>query len=172
MHLKDARVDFLKGYFSTHDRRQKTKTAYHSDLAQFQQFAGKNTELLAVNGSVIERWADHLRRDEYSPASIRRKMVVLRVFCSYWVRKGVLPESPFWRVKLSIGRIEQLPCTLTEREMHSLLAQARRSHAAERKRKSNIESTDVAGIRYRALRNLALVDLLFATGMRVGEVSA
>ena len=47
MHLKDARVDFLKGYFSTHDRRQKTKTAYHSDLAQFQQFAGKNTELLA-----------------------------------------------------------------------------------------------------------------------------
>src|SRR5205085_4677149 len=171
MELKDARVDFLKGYFSTHDRRQKTRAAYHSDLTQFQQFAGRKTELLGVNGTLIEGWAAHLRQDEYSPASIRRKMVALRVFCSYWVRKGVLPESPFWRVKLSIGRIEQLPRTLTEKEMYSLLAQARRNHAAERKGKS-IESADVAGTRYRALRNLALVDLLFATGMRVGEVSA
>jgi len=172
MELKEARVAFLKGYFSTHDRRQKTKAAYHSDLEQFQQFAGKKTELLEVNGALIEGWADHLRQNEYSPASIRRKMVALRVFCSYWVRKGVLPESPFWRVKLSIGRIEQLPRTLTEKEMHSLLARARRNHAAERKGKSKAETTDVAGNRYRALRNLALVDLLFATGMRVGEVSA
>ena len=40
---------------------------------------------------------------------MRRKMVVLKVFCSYWVRKGALSESPFWRVKLSFGRIVQLP---------------------------------------------------------------
>jgi site-specific recombinase XerD len=163
MHLKEARTEFLNGYFSTHDRRQKTKAAYHSDLSQFQQFAGRKTDLLALNGALIERWAAHLHEEQYSPASIRRKMVALRVFCGYWVRKGILPESPFWRVKLSFGRIEQLPRTLTEKEMRALLTQARRNRSAVRKHTPDY---------YRALRNLALVDLLFATGMRVGEVSA
>src|SRR5437660_7453555 len=127
MELKEARVGFLTGYFSTHERRQKTRVAYQSDLAQFQQFAGKKAELKAVSGSLIENWAAHLQKDEYSPASIRRKMVALRVFCSYWVRKGVLAESPFWRVKLSFGRIEQLPRTLTKKEIRALLAQAKRN---------------------------------------------
>jgi site-specific recombinase XerD len=75
-------------------------------------------------------------------------------------------------VQLSIGRIEQLPRTLTAKEMRSLLAQARRNHAASRKEKSKTQNEDADGAYYRALRNLALVDLLFATGMRVGEVSA
>jgi integrase/recombinase XerD len=108
---------------------------------------------------------------------MRRKMVVLKVFCSYWVRKGVLPESPFWRVKLSFGRIVQLPRALSETEMGDLLAQARQDHhASEVPRKgAALAKGKVAGPSarsYRSLRNLALVDLLFATGMRVGEVSS
>src|SRR5437667_3499278 len=130
MRLRQANADFLTGYFSTHERRTKTKAAYTSDLKQFQKFAGKNLGLPALKGEVIERWAAHLHKTGYSPASIRRKMVVLRVFCGYWVRRGSLPESPFWRVKLSYGRIEQLPRTLTETEMRALLKQARRSHSA------------------------------------------
>ena len=176
MHLKGASNEFLNGYFSTHNRRPKTRLAYSSDLAQFQKFAGKNTELRSLDGALIERWAAHLREKVYSPASIRRKIVVLKVFCSYWVRKGELAESPFWRVKLSFGRIEQLPRTLTEGEMQSLLAQARRKYAASRRSSAKPAANDLkvqaSSLRYRALRNLALVDLLFATGMRVGEVSA
>lgn len=61
---------------------------------------------------------------------MRRKMVVLKVFCSYWVRKGVLSESPLWRVKLSFGRIVQLPRALSESEIGGLLAQARQRHRA------------------------------------------
>jgi integrase/recombinase XerD len=175
MHFKQASAEFLTGYFSTHDRRDKTKVAYRSDLLQFQQFAGTDLGLGSLNSSVIERWAAHLREQEYSPASIRRKIVVLKVFCSYWVRKGVLPESPFWRVKLSLGRIEQLPRTLTEEEMRALLAQARRNFSRFTKKCMRSVMARIApasGQYYRALRNLALVDLLFATGMRVGEVSA
>jgi site-specific recombinase XerD len=77
---------------------------------------------------VVERWAAHLRHEGYAPASSRRKIVVLKVFCPYWVRKGVPPESPFWRAKLSLGRAEQLPRALTEREMRALLSRARRNH--------------------------------------------
>jgi integrase/recombinase XerD len=174
MQLRRAFTDFLDGYFSTHERRAKTRTAYTSDLRQFQKFAGKTARLASMDGVLIERWAAHLREKAYSPASIRRKIVVLKVFCSYWVRRGELAESPFWRVKLSFGRIEQLPRTLTEREMQALLAQARRDRNAVRRRgkRAKNDSTEPSSVSYRALRNLALVDLLFATGMRVGEVSA
>lgn len=175
MHFRNARSDFLDGYFSTHNRRPKTERAYSSDLAQFQKFLGRNFELSAIDGVCIEKWASHLREKAYSPASIRRKIVVLKVFCSYWVRKGELAESPFWRVKLSFGRIEQLPRTLTEPEMQALLLQARRNHTAKRRKGLTSDSSGSAqasSSRYRVLRNLALVDLLFATGMRVGEVSA
>jgi site-specific recombinase XerD len=60
--------------------------------------------------------------------------------------------------------------------MRDLLAQARQNHsAAEIPRKASaLAKSRVLGTSarsYRGLRNLALVDLLFATGMRVGEVS-
>jgi integrase/recombinase XerD len=177
MQLKEACAEFLRGYFSTHDRRNKTKAAYYSDLKQFQSFAGECLLLLSLNSASIETWAEHLRQEKYSPASIRRKMVALRVFCSYWVRKGILLESPFWRVKLSFGRIEQLPRTLTKREIRALLAQAWRNFSvAETDQQGNgstpTRSGQSSSRNYRALRNLALIDLLFATGMRVGEVSS
>ena len=179
MQLNQASSEFLNGYFSTHERRKKTKDAYRSDLAQFRAFASEELILSALDGSIIERWAAHLRQEDYSPASIRRKMVVLKVFCSYWVRKGDLKESPFWRVKLSIGRIEQLPRALTEREMRALLKRAWRNYSSTSdigtKPNGTSQSTSkwkASSCDYRALRNLALIDLLFATGMRVGETSA
>src|ERR1700749_3169759 len=128
MRLNEANVEFLNGYFSTHGRRKKTEAAYRSDLSQFKAFVGEDFSLGSLDSSVIERWAAHLRGEKYSPASIRRKIVVLKVFCSYWVRKGVLSESPFWRVKLSFGHIEQLPWAITEREMRSLLGRAWRNY--------------------------------------------
>jgi site-specific recombinase XerD len=178
MRLNAAITEFLSGYFSTHNRTKKTRTAYSTDLSQFRAFLGGEFELISLSGALIERWAAHLRVEGYSPASTRRKIVVLKVFCSYWVRKGDLLESPFWRVKLSLGRIEQLPRALTEREMRALLTRARKNYSSIEVRQN--EATPAAPSRgslsssheYRALRNLALVDLLFATGMRVGEVSA
>ena len=80
-------------------------------------------------------------------------------------------------MKLSFGRIAQLPRALSESEMRGLLTQAKRSQAAfQIRRKGSVvskgKSPSASTRQYRASRNLALVDLLFATGMRVGEVSA
>jgi integrase/recombinase XerD len=168
--LDQAYSDFLRGYFSTNQRKEKTKNAYCSDLAQFLEFTGNDLALPSLSGSVIENWAAHLREKGYAPASARRKMMALKIFCSYWLRKGEIKESPFWRVKLSFGRIEQLPRALTEIEMGTLLVHAQG-------RCSNTDSKDCPTSQkrfhdYQSIRNLALLDLLFATGMRVGEVSA
>jgi integrase/recombinase XerD len=175
--LVQAIEEFFNGYFSTHERSAKTRIAYRSDLDQVAAYAGDNFQLTALEPSFVENWAADLRARNYSPASMRRKMVVLKVFCSYWVRKGLLVESPFWRVKLSFGRIKQLPRSLTETEMRGLLAQAKRNQSAAKiERKAAVLAKGKRRSRrvreYRALRNLALVDLLFATGMRVGEVSS
>jgi integrase/recombinase XerD len=138
---------------------------------------GGDFNLPSLSSSKIELWADHLRQASYSPASIRRKIVTLRVFCAYWIRKGALSESPFWRVQLSFGRIEQLPRTLTKTEIRALLAQAWRNHSVVEvlHNGSGVREgrpSQVSSRGYRALRNLALVDVLFATGMRVGEASS
>lgn len=175
MQMKDAITEFVNGYFSTHERSRKTRTAYSSDLEQFCAYAGKEFELRSLNGTLIEVWAAHLRKEGYSPASMRRKMVVLKVFCSYWLRRGVLDESPFWRVQLSLGRIEQLPRALSETEIKGLMAQASRIQIGNVPRKGPVLAHGQTSLSsshyYRPIRNLALVDLLFATGMRVGEVS-
>lgn len=177
MQLTQAIAEFLSGYFSTHQRSAKTRVAYSADLEQFAAHAGKDLAIRDLSALLIEEWAAHLKEQEYLPASMRRKIVVLKVFCSYWLRRGELSESPFWRVKLSFGRIEQLPRALTTQEMQTLLAHAGRDHgtidiprkgAALARRRNEVASSKT----YRALRNFALIDLMFATGMRVGEVSA
>lgn len=177
MLLNQAIDDFFLGYFSTHERSAKTRVAYRSDLDQVAKHATRDFELTSLTPAFIESWAADLRLKKYAPASMRRKMVVLKVFCSYWVRKGALSESPFWRVKLSFGRITQLPRALSETEMRGLLIQAKQTQSAfQIPRKGAVVSKGKSSNRstrqYRALRNLALIDLLFATGLRVGEVSA
>jgi len=172
MQLKFACTDFLSGYFSTHDRSAKTKAAYTSDLVQFQGFVGAESEFANLDSTTIERFAADLRQNEYSSASIRRKIIVLKVFCGYWLRKGLLTESPFWRVKLSLGRTEQLPRSLTEREMRALLMWAAQSGPTECQNPETTHKERLAFGQYRAARNLALIDILFATGIRVGETSS
>jgi integrase/recombinase XerD len=174
MRIKQASSEFLEGYFSTNERRAKTQKAYHSDLKQFQTFIGNEFDLLSLRGSDIEKWAAYLRQKDYSPASIRRKMVILKVFFTYWVRQGVLSESPFWRVRLSFGRIVQLPRTLTEGEMKGLLEQALSNYSLLKNGKTEKDSplAKSSSRDYRFLRNLVILELMFATGMRVGEISS
>src|SRR5439155_27383997 len=117
MQLNQAITEFFDGYFSTHDRSKKTEVAYKSDLEQLAAYAPKECSLSSLDASLVEHWAADLRTKSYAPASMRRKMVVLKVFCSYWVRKGVVSESRFWRVMLSYGRIVQLPWALSESEL-------------------------------------------------------
>jgi integrase/recombinase XerD len=177
MKMTQASKEFVDGYFSTHNLSAKTKAAYCSDLAQFREFVGEDYPLVSLGATDVENWAAKLREKEYSAASMRRKIVTLRVFCSYWVRRGTLTESPFWRIRLSFGRIEQLPRALTVGEMSALLERARNTWLSVQRSDQHMEPTDRCNKQfsfshYSSLRNLALIDLLFATGMRVGEVSA
>jgi integrase/recombinase XerD len=168
MQIDDAIENFLSGYFSTHQRSSKTVRAYSLDLRQFAGFlVAPGLELEGLSADVCEEWASRLKAEGYAPASIRRKFASLRVFLSYWVRRGVLHRSPLWQIRLDVGRRPSLPRTLTAGEVERLVARA----WLELEEAEDL-SAETPGPRFFALRDLALVELLFATGIRVGELVA
>ncbi len=167
MLLRKAIDLFLDGYFSTCERRPKTIVAYRSDLAQFRRSRSQREALEAITPESLEAWAQHLKKEGLAPASIRRKLAVLKVFFNYWVRKRVIDRSPFWLLRFDIGKITPLTRTLTLDEARRLLRQAKQEVGRlPRKPSGNLDDS------FLALRNWALVELLLATGLRVGEATA
>lgn len=169
MNLCKASRTFCEGYFSTHIRQPKTRTAYVSDIRQFEKFAGKMKDISKIDHEDIERWVASLKESGYKPASIRRKVVVLKIFFSYWLRRGNLSKSPFLRVQIDFGRVTHLPRALTEGEMGTLLKQTQRDYSSLGIHRRNKVSPQTD---YRIVRDVAILEMFFATGMRVGEVSA
>jgi site-specific recombinase XerD len=50
MLLQQAIEDFITGYFSTHERSPKTRSAYRSDLDQVAAYANTNQMLMSLDG--------------------------------------------------------------------------------------------------------------------------
>jgi site-specific recombinase XerD len=167
MLLRKATNLFLDGYFATRDRSPKTVAAYAGDLEQFRRSRPAGQRLESLSSEDMEAWAHRLKSEQLAPASIRRKLAVLKIFFNYWVRKRTLDRSPFWLLQFDIGKIKPLTRTLTPDEMRRLLRQARREVGSlPRKALEPLDDKLVA------VRNWAIVELLFATGIRVGEATA
>ncbi len=116
---------------------------------------------------MLESWAAELKADDYASASIRRKFATLKVFFNYWVRRGVLDRSPVWKIRLDLAPEKMLTRVLSVEETRKLLRQAKKELGRfPRKLSTTADST------FLALRNLAIVELLFATGIRIGELAA
>ncbi len=167
MRLKTAIASFLEGYFSTCQRSPKTIQAYSLDLRQFCEFAGAWKRLENLGPEILERWAALLREGGYSSASIRRKFASLKVFFHYWTRRGEIRSSPASQLRLDLAPEVRLPKVLSLEDVQRLLAQARREVGRVPKRLR--QASDPT---FLALRNLAIVELLFATGIRVGELTS
>ena len=167
MQLKRAIELFVEGYFSTCERSEKTIQAYSIDLEQFRRAVGLRRRLGNVTPERLEAWAVELKQAGYASTSIRRKFATLKVFFNYWVRKRKLDSSPLLRIRLDLAKEQVLPRLLTLEEARRLLRQAKRQLGPYPRKLST--STDGC---FLALRNLAIVELLLATGMRVGELTA
>ncbi len=166
MQLKRSVEMFLDGYFSTCQRSEKTVQAYSIDLKQFYKAMGSRCHVDKITPERLETWAVDLKKLGYAPATIRRKFATVRVFFDYWVRKQRLEKSPLWQLRLDLARGRVLPRVLTLAESKMLLRQAKRELGNYPRRLST--TTDST---FLALRNLAIVELLLATGMRVGELT-
>ncbi len=129
MKLRLAKDAFILDYFAEKKRARKTLIAYEADLQQFSDFAGANNPITVITKQLVSRWLTHLRKQNYSAATLHRKMATLRVFCAYWAMRDEIPESPFWRINsLTFANpAKQKPQTIPAAGLRKLIAQARRN---------------------------------------------
>ena len=165
MDLGDAVGAFVAGYFSTCRRSAKTQAAYQIDLNQFQTYIGAAQPLAGIESTTLEEWANSMRADGYAAVSIRRKFATARVFFSYWVRKRVLDRSPLWQIRLDLGRERVLPRSLQAGDAKRILEAVWKPIDPSATGPFQASDRDFV-----CLRNLAALEILFATGIRVGEL--
>ena len=131
----------------------KTVKAYRIDLRQF--IEGK-WEL--TRDGVLSYVSDlHLR---YKPRTSRRKIASLKAFCNYLEYEELLSENPFTKLRLKLGVPVTLPRTIPLSAIERILAAA---YSLKKECKSEYQ-------RIIYLRDIDVLELLFATGVRVSEL--
>jgi len=144
---------FLTYLKATKTASQNTVRAYTTDLFQFLEYLKQKKlsepVLLNANYIHIRGFFALLREGEISKKTIARKLSVLRSFYKYMVIEGHLEENIAKMVNTpKIGK--RLPLFLYTKEIEALLS---------------APENDTLGI-----RNRAIMELLYATGMRVSEL--
>jgi len=94
----------------------------------------------------------------YKPRSIRRKVASVKAFCGYLEYEGLLKENPFAKLRLKLDPPLILPRTISLPDIEGILVEA---YKAKKKTPGDIP-----------LRDVAVLELLFATGVRVSELCA
>jgi integrase/recombinase XerC/integrase/recombinase XerD len=118
----------------------------------------------------LEGYLDKLGTGPYRDTSIRRKVAALKVFFRFLEEKGIVTESPARKLKIKRPVENRVPTVLSNREVRSLLA-APKEQIAEL---SGIRDQS-PGSRNRyfcAVRDDLILELLFSTGIRIGELVA
>ena len=144
-------IDFLKNDKSASDN---TVQAYRRDINQFSQYIyGIGiTQFEAVDNTVINKYASYLSDSGRSKSTVSRSVASLRSFYRYLVLQGEANENPTVGLKLSYEQ-KKLPEILTNEEVDLLLRQPVCSY-------------------FKGYRDKAMLEILYATGIRVSELVA
>jgi len=147
--------EFLKHLELERNLSPRTVAAYQSDLRQFlgflQQELGQDVPVLKIDGLLLRRYLAILHQTT-SRTSIGRKLSTLRTFFRYQVRQGTLEFSP--ADSLSTPRQEKyLPKTMSVDEVVHFLDHPRGKLASQ------------------GLRDQAIFELFYSSGLRVGELT-
>lgn len=136
--------------FSAH-----TVSAYLQDLYQFQSFLEKNnTDIPAASHLIIRSWVVELLDGKVGTRSVQRKLSSLRTFYKYLQREKVTEANPVLQVKAPKVP-KRLPVIVEDSKINSLLDN------------KNLFTNDFEGIRDRAV-----IEILFGTGIRLAELIA
>ncbi len=135
----------------------KTVKAYRIDITQFLQIIEKMDGCLTKNN--LSQYATYLHKT-YKAKTIKRKIACIRAFFHWMEYEEILLENPFSKINLKFHEPKTLPQTITLDTIGTLL------QAAYQELMVNEKSH-----KYRiCLRDIAVLELLFASGMRVSEL--
>lgn len=136
-----------------------TLAAYRRDLVDLERFlASRGLKLASVSRDDLLVYLESLRDGGMAPASAARKLSAMRQFFRFLFAEGLRQDNPAATLE-SPKRRRPLPKVLSVDDVDVLLERARAA------------ATDTAGpARLKALRLYCLLELLYATGLRVSEL--
>jgi integrase/recombinase XerD len=127
-----------------------TITAYGSDLRRLKSHLGPKRKLEKAGRDDLLAILKQMRVEGRSPRSVARWIVTVKGFFAYLIGEGIVTNDP--AAHLDSPRIwRSLPKVLTFAEVEALLAAPQRDTA-------------------RGLRDAAMMEVLYATGLRVSEL--
>lgn len=131
-----------------------TLEAYKRDIMQFKDYIVKNNinDSTAVNKTVIITYLMSLQKGGKATSTISRNLASIRCFYQYLLNNNLIDEDPTLNLR-SPKSERKLPHILTKEEVDLLLSQPSKDN-------------------FKGSRDKAMLELLYATGIRVSEIVA
>ncbi len=137
-----------------------TLNAYQRDLEAYGEYLdGRRKTFLNAANSDVRGWLAAMGRGGSKPATAARKLSAARQFHRFLLAEAIRADDPTRSVdRPRTGR--PLPKVLSEKEVEALMSLAQREWA----------DAEENGARMRAARLVCLIEILYATGLRVSEL--
>lgn len=151
-------TDYLD--FCENQKRLNSKTlrAYKIDLAQFSLQIGKEN-VSDIGADILEQFVSKLHKN-YKPKTVKRKLASVKALFRYMEYKDYIAVTPFNKVYVKFREPVLLPKTIPLAIIEKLLAVIYTQH----------KTANTLYRRRNALRDAAVIELLFATGIRISEL--
>jgi len=134
----------------------KSTKAYAIDLEQFRRQV--LTENIPVKTD-ISVYIAYLHKI-YKPRTVKRKIASVRAFLNYLEFEEIIEDNPMKKIKTKFQEPQELPKTISLQVIESIMAVVYQE----------MKQAQTAYAFSCALRNIAIIELLFATGIRVSEL--
>lgn len=157
MQLPEAVAAFIEHCASIRKLSAHTVRAYELDLRRFTQFVGSRANVAACDRDGIQRYIRHLFEDHaLKESSVQRHLATLRSFFRWLQEERGRDEDPFQGPRIRIRMPRRLPRVITRSDLRRLLVPALAP--------ADQTLTELTGY--------VATEILFATGMRVGELAS
>lgn len=137
---------------------QKTLQAYRFDLNQFSQFI-EESKADITNTDILEFYIEKLFKS-YKVKTVKRKIASVRAFYRFMCYKREINQNPFLSLNLHFREEHLLPKTIP---LHTIEYFLKYMYSQQKQAKTFYEKLSTT-------RNLAIIELLFATGIRISEL--
>lgn len=137
---------------------EKTLRAYQIDLVQFYNFI-QPTNILETTPEILENFFANLHQ-KYKPKTVKRKIASLKALFHYFEYKELTEQNPFNKIQVRFREPVLLPKTIPLYIIEAFLSIIYKQ----------IKTAKTDYQRKNALKDAAVIELLFATGMRISEL--